>query len=675
MADGSGAPVSRDLPAQSRAASFLPASFDAEKRTVDLVWSTGAAVQRYNFWTGKRYSEELSLDPAHVDLSRLANGAPLLIDHRMYDSEAVVGVVERAWIEAGEGKATVRFSEDPDAQRVAAKVREGVLRNISITYSVRKYEVTEEQGKDPVYRAVDWQPMEISFVPVGADAAAGTRAAPRAAEFPCLIETRGQPAPVNQEKKTMTTQTTTAGQPGQPDPTRAAPPPPVLDEAAIRAEARAAERKRASDIRARVRSVSGLDEDFAAALIERGVEGDAIGTAIVDELAKRGGQPARPALDTGVGYSPENPEIAREIAVEALTARATRNLSGEARVAPTERSRDLARLPMLEMLAEHARACGVKLDRHKRGSALYDDLVQARGLATGDFPLILANVGNKIMVKAYEQAQPTYRLIAERRTFNDFRPHNFLRFGDFPAMAQKNESGEFTYGAISEAQNPISADEFGRIVKLTRRMLVNDDMDAFSQLPAMAARRTVDFESRQFYAMFALNSGNGPTIFEKNMPSGRPLFHAADHLNLAGSGTAIDVTNVGIARAAMRKQQSLDGMVLNIAPRYLLTGPDRETQAEQFCAVNIVAATDTNANPFKGRLTPISDANLTGNAWHLFADPADGATFAYGYVDGQEGPRLLSRDGFTYAGMEMLVAIDWACGALDYRFAYKNPGA
>ncbi len=67
-----------ELPMQTRDVRLMPETADAEARTVEVVWSTGAAVRRRDLWTGKRYEEVLSLDPAHVDLSRLNNGAPLL---------------------------------------------------------------------------------------------------------------------------------------------------------------------------------------------------------------------------------------------------------------------------------------------------------------------------------------------------------------------------------------------------------------------------------------------------------------------------------------------------------------------------------------------------------------------------------------------------------------------
>ena len=75
-----------DLPLQTRADARLQRdTVDAEARSVEVLWSTGAMVRRTELWTGKRYDEVLSLDPRHVDLSRLNNGAPLLNAHGTFD--------------------------------------------------------------------------------------------------------------------------------------------------------------------------------------------------------------------------------------------------------------------------------------------------------------------------------------------------------------------------------------------------------------------------------------------------------------------------------------------------------------------------------------------------------------------------------------------------------------
>ena len=146
-------------------------------------------MRRRDLFTGRRYDEVLSLDPGHVDLARLNAGAPLLNAHGAFDLANVLGVVERAWIGQGgdgfEGRAVVRFSEREDVEPFWRDVRAGIIRNVSVGYQVRTYEVSEQDGRPPLWRAIDWVPLELSAVPVGADRAAGFRAHPTLA--PCQL--------------------------------------------------------------------------------------------------------------------------------------------------------------------------------------------------------------------------------------------------------------------------------------------------------------------------------------------------------------------------------------------------------------------------------------------------------------------------------------------------------
>ena len=129
-----------DLPMQTRLDVRLMAeSAVAETRTIEVVWSTGAAVRRRDPWSGKAFEEVLSLDPAHVDLTRLNGGAPLLNTHGAFDLADVIGVVERAWIarEGGTyvGRATVRFSDRADVEPIWQDVKGGIIRNVSVGYT------------------------------------------------------------------------------------------------------------------------------------------------------------------------------------------------------------------------------------------------------------------------------------------------------------------------------------------------------------------------------------------------------------------------------------------------------------------------------------------------------------------------------------------------------------
>jgi hypothetical protein len=175
----------KEVPMQSRVAAVQTAS--AESRTAELVWTTGARVLRADWWTGEKYTEELSLDSAAVRMERMQLGAPLLDAHGTWSVEDVIGVVEKAWLEPGAGRAIVRFSKRADVEPILADVVDGILRNVSVGYFVHQYRDVTEKG-DVMRRllAIDWEPAELSLVPVGADPKAGVREQPR--KVSCVIE-------------------------------------------------------------------------------------------------------------------------------------------------------------------------------------------------------------------------------------------------------------------------------------------------------------------------------------------------------------------------------------------------------------------------------------------------------------------------------------------------------
>jgi len=175
------------MPLQTRTAEFTPNTVNIEKRTVEVVFTTGAGVRRYDWERGRHYTEDLVVSEEAVRLDRLNNGAPALDSHERYSVESILGVVERGWIDGNEGKATIRIHEGTEkCDDLWGKIVAGIVRGVSVGYQFHKIiEVREEDNL--IYRAVDWEPNEISFVAVGADSGAGVRSNDTAV-FPCQFE-------------------------------------------------------------------------------------------------------------------------------------------------------------------------------------------------------------------------------------------------------------------------------------------------------------------------------------------------------------------------------------------------------------------------------------------------------------------------------------------------------
>lgn len=174
---------------------FLTADWDTRKvsedddkrKTYDVSVSSEREIERSSFGMGG-YVEVLEHSEAAVDLSRLRAGAPVLLEHDPHDQ---IGVIERAYLQDRTLRVVMRFSKNPHAQEIERDVEDGIRRNLSIGYMVRKVKVegTEERKK---YRALRWQPGEVSVVSIPADVSVGVNRAGKAHTYPVEIEPAGE---------------------------------------------------------------------------------------------------------------------------------------------------------------------------------------------------------------------------------------------------------------------------------------------------------------------------------------------------------------------------------------------------------------------------------------------------------------------------------------------------
>lgn len=656
-----------ETPVLSLRAAVREGSIDVEARTVELTWTTGAKGPRWN-WDVGSYMEELEVSPEAVRMDRLNNGAPLLNSHKCDDLGDVIGVVERAWLEGEQGHALVRFSKRDDAEKIFQDVQDKILRKISVKYVVHRYQITEDiEEKLPTYRAVDWEPLELSVVPIAFDDGANIRSAATPAEytgrrFPTVFEVRSaiepivEPAavPIIQEEVAMTEEEKRAA-----------------DEK-IRRESAEEERKRSLTIRTMARKVGIDDEAVVDDLIARGVSVSDASSALIDAVAERQNkdQPqtrnSQPTIVSG-GQDVAILNAKRSAMQNALLHRCdtTVKLEDAGREFRGMRLVDMAR-EFVEMAGGNAR--GMTPQELARAALGCDrQAVRAAGMhSTSDFPLLLGSTVNRTLRDAYTNAPQTWRPLGRQTTVPDFRAVTRAALGDIAALEQVKEHGEYKYGTLSEDGAPIKVAKFGKIIAITWETIVNDDLGALTRIPAALGNAAAATESNVVWALLLGNP---------NFTDGVP-FYDASHGNVAGSGGAINTTTLAAARAAMRKQKSKAGEFLNLSPEFLVVGPDKELEAFQFTSSVYVPAKNADINDVRNAsLTVIVDARITGNQWYLFAAPGGVDTFEYAYLEGEQGVFTETREGFEVDGMEIKARLVFGAGWIDYRGAYKNAGA
>lgn len=152
------------LPKMQRSILMEAPVVDSEQRTITFPFSSTYPVER---WFG---NEVLSHEADAPDLARLNDGAPLLYNH---DTNQLIGVIERAWVDGGRGYVTARFSQNDLAQQVMGDVADNVLRNVSFGYRIMNMVSDGAEGADATFTATRWSPYEVSLVTVPADPTVG----------------------------------------------------------------------------------------------------------------------------------------------------------------------------------------------------------------------------------------------------------------------------------------------------------------------------------------------------------------------------------------------------------------------------------------------------------------------------------------------------------------------
>ena len=617
---------------------------DTESRLVRLSFSSEEPVTRQSFFSDP-WIEILGHERSEVDLSRLNNSAPVLYNHDRSERENRIGVVERAWVENGRGYAEIRISRRDEVAGLWQDITDGILRNVSVAYRILERKLTEEsQDKPATYRVIRWMPMEISLVDIPADATVGIG---RKLEAESLAS---QPQPTIKET-TMPEAVKETGE--RADVTLSQTPP--VDVHQVRQEALNAEKARRTEIRTLFEKHGDQDKLRDQCLDNPEVDIHEARKLLLEALGKRE-EPVTSHQRIEIGET--DVEKFSRAAEDAISFRA--GIAGKD-VKPTE----LMGYTLLEMARKSLELRGVRtahMDKRELAARAFTH-------SSSDFPKILENNARKAMLRGYDEAEEVFPMFTRAGNLTDFKTHSRVGLGVFDTLDVIPESGEFKHGTIGERAESIKLATYGKLFSITRQAIINDDLNAFTDIPrkmGRAAARTVGD------LVFSILTSN-PT-----MSDGVALFHAT-HNNLAGSGTAITAASVGAGRTAMRLQK--DGKaVLNIRPSYLIVPAAQEDTAR----VLMTSETDpskTNSrvpNPVRSAAEVIVDARLDAAStlsWYLAADPNVFDTIEVGYLDGIAAPFLDQQDGWTIDGVEYKVRIDAAAAPLEFRTLYKNPGA
>jgi hypothetical protein len=648
----------KQLTQRSRSAQFVPDTFNADDYTIDVIAATDTPVLQMG-WDGP-YNEILSMESGQVRLDRLNNGANVLDNHNRYGSvtDTILGVVKKAWVDNGNLRATLQLSKRPELASFVADVQAGIQRNISINYRVYQVELTTGGEKMDEYRCTDWEPFEISFVSVPADYLSTVRSATdKDNSFNEVKITNSKTRNMPDQNEGATPEVKTpAPSTGATENNRSA------ETVNVESERKAAiklERERSQGILTACRA-AGFDQAFAETLISNeNLTLDQARAVVIEKMAAGQSTPPRSASTASVT---DDEQVRERGAVEyALLHRSDPGIYqlNKPNDAVSTLAANFRGISVMDVARMFLNQRGIKVGYGKQD--LYE-----RSMSTSDFPNLLSNIANKFLRQDYMFTTQTYKALAVQQNLPDFKSMNGIQFGGDIKFEEVKEGGEFKYGSLIETKDSWKLSTYGKLLKFTRQMFINDDLGAFVRIAKIIARGAANNESDLFWALVTGNVTLGV--------DNTALFHA-NHGNLAGSGAVLSTTTMDAARVAMRKQKGLKSDYIQVSPKYIIVAPDQELAADQLLT-NITPNQTGQVNPFTSAgLQKIVENRITAPAWYVAADPATIEGFTYGYLDGNEGLFTETRYGFEVDGVEMKCRQDFAVKAWDFRGIYKNPGA
>ena len=307
---------------------------------------------------------------------------------------------------------------------------------------------------------------------------------------------------------------------------------------------------------------------------------------------------------------------------------------------------------------------GQQLPRFRRDASGW---LQA-AFSTTSLPGILSNIANKMLLEGYNYIEDAWRQICKIASVNDFKEHSRYRMTGAFKFEQVGADGELKHGKLDEMKYGQKADTHGIMFALTRQMIINDDMGAFTDIPRQIGMGAAEAIADAVWSLLLSNPNS---------------FFAAGNKNyLAGADTALSVDALTAAEILFGEQTKPNGRPLGIGPRILLVPIALKVIAQQLMkSVDLNETTTANkakpkSNPHAGKFDVVSSAYLanasftgaSSKAWYLFADPNRLPALEVAFLNGVDRPTVEKTDAdFNTLGIQFRGYIDFGVREQDHR--------
>ena len=316
------------------------------------------------------------------------------------------------------------------------------------------------------------------------------------------------------------------------------------------------------------------------------------------------------------------------------------------------------------------------------GRTFDNDTIRA-AFSTMSLPGILSDVANKKLMQSY-RAQP---VIAQRLCttgdLNDFKETDRFRLTDVGDLLPVAADGEIKEGGLAEEGAKNQIDTYGKKVCLTRKMIINDDLNAFMQVPTAMGNRAARLIDQLFFSRLLRNP---------NQSDGKALFSTAHRNLLTGASSALSAESLKKAIQLYLDQVDADGQPISVEPRYLVVPTALKHAAVELTKGATLIMAGGSDNIVRPAVNVLADENIqvisspylsnasyegaSATAWYLFGQPGVVDTFEIGYLKGRRTPTVeRGEPDFNTLGLWFRVYFDVGVREQDHRGMVKANGA
>lgn len=311
-------------------------------------------------------------------------------------------------------------------------------------------------------------------------------------------------------------------------------------------------------------------------------------------------------------------------------------------------------------------------------SAAFDasNMIKAAGFSTVSLPGILGNTANKLLLAAYEAIPATWKLFCGIQSAKDFKAYSSYRFTVTGELTEVGASGELKHLTMAENEYSNQLTTRGGMITLTRKTIINDDLQAFAAIP------------RNFGRLAA--TGLEKAVYQKLLTNVATIFTTQRGNYFTGADSVLTIASLGEAEQLFLDQVDDNGDPLLITPSVLgVPTTLSATSASVTRDTSIqwpadITTAEPSGNPHASKFTPfvtpwLNNDNLSGSSdthFFLFGTAPEQGVINVGFLDGVQNPTIEEGDvDFNQLGMSWRVYFDFGVAIGDYRFGVRSKGA